>query len=102
MDKDKLAKRKKIVVLIGASIGALLSLVTSLLMDFLFADSLQGTWRDAIVSDLQRLTSHSYSPESVFIYLLFILVLAFLAAMGAGIGAFFALIVHKFISFLES
>ena len=100
--KDSKSKRKRIVVIIGASAGAILSLVTSLLMDLLFADSLQGTWREAIVNDLENVFSITMAPDSVVVYLLFILVMVFLSLIGAGIGAFFALIVYKFISFLES
>ncbi len=100
--KDSKTKRKRTVVLIGASAGAVLSLVTSLLMDLLFADSLQGTWREAIVNDLHSVFSITMAPDSVFVYLLFVLVMAFISLVGAGIGAFFALIVYKFISFLES
>ena len=100
--KDKKSKRGRTVMIIGASIGATLSLVTSLLMDVLFADSLQGTWREAIVNDMQNVFSITMAPDSVLVYLLFILVMVFLSLIGAAIGAFFALIVYKFITFLES
>lgn len=100
--KDTKSKRRRTVLIVGASIGATLSLVTSLLMDMLFADSLQGTWREAIVNDMQSIFSISMSPDSILVYLLFILVMLFLSLIGAAIGAFFALIVYKFITFLES
>ncbi len=100
--KDKKSKRRRMVMYIGAGVGATLSLVTSLLMDMLFANSLQGTWREAIVNDLQNFFSISLAPDSVLVYLLFILVIVFLSLAGAAIGAFFALIVYKFITMLES
>ena len=100
--KDNKPKRKRMVLIIGAAIGAILSLVTSLLMDILFADSLQGTWREAIVNDMQNIFSVTMDPDSVLVYLLFILLMLFLALIGGAIGAFFALIVYKFITFLES
>ena len=100
--KDKKSERGHTVMVIGASIGATLSLVTSLLMDVLFADSLQGTWREAITNDLQNVFSISMAPDSVLVYLLFIMVMVFLSLIGSAIGAFFAIIVYKFITFLES
>ncbi len=100
--KDKQSKRKRMIIYIGAGVGGALSLTTSLLMDYLFADSLAGSWREAIAGDLQRAFSLSLSPDSATVYILFILVLAFLASVGAGIGAFFALIVNRFLGFLES
>ena len=100
--KDRKSKRKRMVIYIGAGVGATLSLVTSLLMDILFAGSLQGTWREAIAGDMQNIFSISMAPDSVLVYLLFILVMAILSLAGAAIGAFFALIVYKFITMLES
>ncbi|HEB02517.1 MAG TPA: hypothetical protein ENI12_04715 [Nitrospirae bacterium] len=102
MSTDAKQRRKRIVVIAGAVGGGVLSLTTSLLMDYLFADSLTGSWREAIAGDLQRAFSLSLSPDSATVYILFIVVLAFMASVGAGIGAFFALIVNRFLNFLES
>ncbi len=52
--KDKESKRKRMVIYIGAGVGATLALVTSLLMDILFAGSLRGTWREAIARGHSR------------------------------------------------
>jgi ABC-type antimicrobial peptide transport system permease subunit len=95
-------KRERLIVLIGAAIGGGLSIVTSLLMDLMFSDSLQGTWRDAISNDLKNYFSIILPPESIIVFFLFLVVLALLAGIGASIGAFFAYIVLKFIRFLES
>ncbi len=44
-------RRLKLVLLLGALGGAALSVAIALLMDVLYADSLGGTWRDAIAGD---------------------------------------------------
>ena len=102
MSNDAQKKRKKTVVIVGAVFGGSISLMTSILMDFLFADSLTGTWREAIVNDVHRAFSVTLSPDSFIVYILYILVIAFLVVIGAVIGGLFALIVNKFLNFLES
>jgi hypothetical protein len=86
----------------GGIFGGVLSVVISVLMDFLASDSMQGTWRDAIANDLDRFMSVSISPDSLTAYALFVVVMLFLAAVGAGIGAFFAYIVFKVLELLSS
>ena len=89
-------------LLAGGIAGGVLSVLISVLMDFMASDTLQGTWRDAIVNDLQRFMSISLSPESIITYILFFLVLVLLAVIGAGIGAVFAYIVFRFLEMLSS
>jgi len=86
----------------GGIFGGVLSVVISVLMDFMASDSLQGTWRDAIVNDLDRFMSVVISPDSLTAYALFVVVMLFLAAMGAGIGAMFSYIVFRFLEMLSS
>jgi len=100
-----LADRKKLhrkALLAGGIFGGVLSVVISVLMDFMASDSLQGTWRDAIVNDLYRFMSVTISPDSLTAYVLFVVVMIFLAAMGAGIGAMFSYIVFRFLEMLSS
>ena len=100
--QNGLNKRKRIMMLAGGVAGGALSLVTSLMMDLLFADSLQGTWREAVAMDMERYFSITISPDGLLAWVLFILIMAFMVAIGAAIGAVFGLIVHKFLALLES
>ena len=89
-------------LLAGGIFGGVLSVVISVLMDFMASDSLQGTWRDAIANDLHRFLSISITPDSLTAYAFFVLVMIFLAAVGAGIGAVFSYIVFRFLEILSS
>jgi len=102
---DDLQKRRKLLrtaLIAGGLIGGVLSVVISVLMDFMASDALQGTWRDAIVNDLQRFMSVSISPDSFWAYVLFVLVMILLAGIGAGIGAVFSYTVYRFLEILSS
>ena len=97
--------RKKLLrkaLIAGGIFGGVLSVVISVLMDFMASDSLQGTWRDAIVNDLERFMSISITPDSITAYALFVLVMVFLAAVGGGIGAVFSYTVYRFLEMLSS
>jgi hypothetical protein len=86
----------------GAIVGAVLTLVFSLLMDVLYSDVLQGTWRDAIVHDMERFFSISLAPSSPLVYVLLVVILLLLSGVGALVGIVFAFILFKFLSFLGS
>lgn len=87
---------------IGAVVGGVLSLSLALLMDWMYAGSLQGTWRDAIAKDLNTFFNFGVSPESLVVYFFFMLVLGLLAAFGALMGFIFSFFLYKFFSLLES
>ena len=93
-------KGLKAVMLVGAAIGAILSVTFTVLMDVLYADSLGGTWRDAIVNDMHSLFSVSYDPHSFVVTLLYILIILILALFGALLGALFTTFSYKFLSLL--
>jgi hypothetical protein len=95
-------KTLKRTLAIGSIIGGLLGLTVSLMMDVLYADALQGTWRESIARDLNNLFSISPTPHSFIVYSVYILILVVLMAFGAFIGMFFAFIVYRFFKFLES
>lgn len=82
--------------------GAVLTVIIALLMDYLYSDALQGTWRDAIVNDVHSLFNVSLSPEGTVAYILFGLLLFVLSTVGAAIGAVFIFIVGRFLAFLGS
>jgi hypothetical protein len=96
MNKDK-AKR---FLLCGAVSGGILSLVISLMMDSLFADSLQGTWRDAIAKDLNTFLSLGVTSGSFIVYTVFIFVLGILSAFGAFLGFIFSFFLYKLFELL--
>jgi hypothetical protein len=95
-------RKAKKFLLAGAVIGAILSLSISLLMDVVFEDSFQGTWRDAIAKDLNTLFSAAVTASSIIVNVLFIFVLGILSAFGAFMGYLFSFFIYKFFSFLSS
>jgi hypothetical protein len=95
-------RRAKKFLLFGAIFGALVSVAISLLMDVLLADTLQGTWRDAIAKDVNTFFHAGVTSHSLVVYALFIVVLGILAAFGAFMGFIFSFFLYKFFSFLTS
>jgi len=87
-------------VLIGAALGALVSLGTALSMDLFFSDALQGTWRDAASKDMTRMFGAACGKNYVAVTLLLVLVMGFLAGFGALLGAGAGLIMNRFFRFL--
>lgn len=85
-------------VIIGATAGAVLSIVTTFLLDVLYAESLGGTWRDAIVSDMQNMFDVTLDAGSLSVTMIFGLVIAFLSAFGALLGGVFAAFVYKLLT----
>lgn len=97
MDERRKAKR---ILLAGAIVGGIISVTVSLLMDTLYADSLQGTWRDAIAKDLNTFFSLGVSSGSIVVNIMFVFVLGILASFGAFLGFIFSFFLYKFFSFL--
>ena len=98
MDEQKRARK---FLLGGAIVGGIMSLSVSLMMDMLFADSLQGTWRDAIAKDLNTMFSLGVSSKSIIVGLVFIFILAILSAFGAFMGYIFSFFLYKFFGLLS-
>jgi hypothetical protein len=92
-------KAKKI-LLSGAVIGGIISLAITLLMDSMYADSFQGTWRDAIAKDLNTFLSLGVTSKSILVNIFFIIVLGILTAFGAFLGFIFSFFLYKFFSLL--
>ncbi len=84
----------------GAIIGGLMSLTISLLMDTMYGESMQGTWRDAIAADLNNIMSLGVSSTSMVVTMAFIVILAVLAAFGAFMGFIFSFFLYKFFELL--
>ena len=94
-------RRAKKFLLGGAIVGGIMSLSISLMMDMLFADSLQGTWRDAIAKDLNTIFSLGVSPQSIVVSLIFTVILSILTAFGAFMGYIFSFFLYKFFGLLN-
>ena len=97
MDDSRKAKRY---LYSGAIIGGIISLAISLLMDTMYGDSFQGTWRDAIATDLNTFFSLGVSKNSIIVNIMFVFVLGILSAFGAFLGFIFSFFLYKFFSFL--
>jgi hypothetical protein len=93
-------KGLKKAIIIGALCGALVSLASAISMDYVFSDSLQGTWRDAAVTDVTKMFGPAYGQNYFFVSLVLVVVMGFLAASGAFFGVIGGVIVHRFFKLL--
>jgi hypothetical protein len=93
-------KGLKKAVIIGAVCGALVSLASAVSMDYVFSDSLQGTWRDAAVKDVTRMFGPAYGQNYFVVSLVLVFVMGFLAAFGALLGVIGGVIVNRFFKLL--
>jgi hypothetical protein len=66
-------------IIIGASVGALVSLGVALSMDMFLSGSLQGTWWDAATKDVTKMFGPSCGQNAFVVGLVLFLVMAFLA-----------------------
>ena len=99
MSDDRSVKRY---LAVGAVIGGIISIRISLLMDSLFSDALKGTWRDAIVSDLNKFFHFQTSPDTLIVYLIFGIILLILGGFGALMGVIFTFFIIKFFALLKA
>jgi hypothetical protein len=95
-------KRLKRFLMTGAIVGGILAITITLLMDVLFAESLNGTWRDAIVSDLHNFFKINVTVNSPIVFVVFGIILLVLSGFGAIMGVIFTFFIIKFFSFLKS
>ena len=93
-------KGLKKAVLIGAVLGGLITLGIAVSMDLFFADSLQGTWRDAAAKDVTKMFGPSCGQNVFAVYFVLIIVMGFLAGFGAMLGAAAGLIMNRFFKVL--
>jgi len=89
-------KGLKKAVIIGASIGALVSLGTALSMDIFLSNSMQGTWWDAAVKDVTKMFGPACGRNPFAVSLMLFLVMGFLAGFGAMLGAGAGLMMNRF------
>lgn len=89
-------KGLKKAIMIGATIGALLSLGTALSMDIVLSGTLQGTWWDAATRDVTRMFGPAWGQNVFAVSFLLALVMVFLAGFGALLGAAAGLLMNIF------
>lgn len=87
-------------VIIGASIGAVVTLGAAISMDYVLSSSLQGTWRDAAVKDVTKMFGPACGQSWFAVTLVLIAVMAFLAGFGAVLGAVAGTIMNRFFKLL--
>jgi hypothetical protein len=95
------AGRLRAVLLAGSILGAALGIGLALFMDSLYAAALQGSWRDAIVHDLNSFFSLGVTKGSPVVTAVFLVVLAILGAFGGFLGFIFTFFIYKFFAFLK-
>jgi hypothetical protein len=89
-------KGLKKAIIIGASVGALVSLGVALSMDMFLTGSLQGTWWDAATKDVTKMFGPSCGQNAFAVGLVLFLVMAFLAGFGALLGAVGGIMLNRF------
>ncbi len=93
-------KGLKKAIIIGAVIGALITLGSALSMDIFFSDTFQGTWRDAAVKDVTRMFGPVCGQNWFAVTLVLAFVMCFLAGFGALLGAAAGVIMNRFFKFV--
>jgi hypothetical protein len=93
-------KGLKKAVIIGAVIGAVVTLGIALSMDLFFSDTFQGTWREAAAKDVTRMFGPSCGRNYFAVTLVLVSVMAFLAGFGALLGSAAGLIMNRFFKVL--
>ena len=83
-------------VIIGASLGALFSLLTALSMDVLMSGTVQGTWWDAATKDVTRMFGPECGQNAFAVGLMLAFVMAFMAGFGALLGAAAGCFMNRF------
>jgi len=83
-------------VIIGAAIGALITLGTALSMDIFLSGSLQGTWWDAAAKDVTKMFGTGCGQNVFAVSFVLLLVMGFLAGFGAMLGAAAGLMMNRF------
>ena len=93
-------KGLKKAVIIGAALGAVVTLGAAISMDYVLSNSLQGTWRDAAVKDVTKMFGPSCGQNWFAVTLVLVVVMGFLAGFGAMLGAIAGTIMNRFFKFI--
>ena len=87
-------------VIIGAVIGAVITLGAAMAMDSVLSGSLEGTWRDAAARDVARMFGPACGQNLFAVTLMLVSVMAFLAVFGALLGIVGGVIINRFFRML--
>ena len=87
-------------VIIGAVIGAMVTLGTALSLDVFFSETFQGTWRDAAAKDVTKMFGPSCGQNWFAVTLVLVFVMTFLAGFGALLGIIAGVIMNRFFKLL--
>jgi hypothetical protein len=93
-------KSLKKAVIIGAVLGAVLTLGAALAMDYVLSSSLQGTWRDAAVKDVTKMFGPACGQNWFAVTIVLVVVMGFLAGFGAMLGVIVGVIMNRFFKLL--
>lgn len=93
-------KGLKKAVIIGASLGSVVTLGAATAMDYVLSSSLQGTWRDAAVKDVTKMFGPACGQNWFAVTLVLVIVMSFLAGFGAVLGAVAGTIMNRFFKLL--
>lgn len=72
----------------------------SLGMDLILGNALGGGWREAVAHDLGALTGATFGNNSFVVLAGVVLIVGFIAALGAFIGGIFGVMLSRLLSFL--
>ena len=89
-------KGLKKAVIIGAVLGAVVSLGTALAMDYVLSDSLQGSWWDAAAKDVTKMFGPVCGQNAFAVSFVLVFVMSFLAVFGAVLGIVAGVIMNRF------
>lgn len=87
-------------IIIGAVLGAIVTLGSALAMDYVLSSSIQGTWRDAAAKDVTKMFGPACGGNWYAVTLVLAAVMAFLAVFGAVLGIIGAVIINRFFRML--
>ncbi len=87
-------------IIIGAVMGAVVTLGAAIAMDYVLSSSLQGTWRDAAVKDVTKMFGPACGQNWYAVTLVLVVVMAFLAGFGAVLGVVAGTIMNRFFKLL--
>ena len=83
-------------IIIGAVIGAMITLGSALAMDYVLSSSLKGTWRDAASKDVTKMFGPACGQNWFAVSLVLTAVMGVLASIGAVLGIIGAVIINRF------
>lgn len=83
-------------VIIGASVGALVSIGIAVSLDYVLSSSLQGTWWDAASKDVTKMFGQSCGRNPLAVGIVLLFTMSVLAGIGALFGVIGSVFLYKF------